>query len=768
MMTRGKFKGVARAAGAVSAVVLVALACAAPVSAAGPFWVIDQQTAPRNIAPGGEGRVVVTATNLGGAPADGSVTPITLNDVLPAGLTATSVEGFVPPSGRASCSLSSLGCTFMGSLSPYKHLIMTIGVVAAANSVSGVSDATVSGGGGVTASDSQQVTVSSTPAGYGVEKYELRAFNEDGSLDTQAGSHPFELTATFDLNLASKKPLKPGEEDQREKEELVKPVDLAKDLRFMLPPGLIGNPEVVPRCTEAEFTSQTPNTSANQCPDDTAIGVASATIKFFGQKLFTLDVPLTNLVPNVGEPARFGFEIAGVFVYLETSVRTGGDYGVTVSVNNISQVSEFMGTQVTFWGVPGDPSHDRSRGPNCPMDGFGGNGGTCGEAVHQQHTLTPFLTLPTSCEAPFKTSVLADSWKEPGSFQLGEYTLHDEAGPSLHLDGCNRLSFDPSISVAPDGQAGSTPTGLTVGLHVPQDATLVPSGLAESDVRNTTVTLPEGVVLNPAAADGLESCLLGQIGLEQSGAPSCPESSKVGTVEIKTPLLPEPLEGAAYLAAQNANPFGSLVALYIVAEDPTAGVLIKLAGRVNPDPVTGQLVSTFENTPPLPFSDLKLHFFGTARAPLSTPALCGSYTTRASIAPWSGNSPAEPSSSFQITSGPDGSPCADPLPFAPSLTGGTTSIQAGGFSPFTMTMSRDDGNQNLQAIKLHMPPGLSGLLAGVALCGEAQANAGTCGPDSQIGETIVSVGLGGDPFSVKGGKVYITVRMRALRLACRS
>jgi hypothetical protein len=210
------------------------------------------------------------------------------------------------------------------------------------------------------------------------------------------------------------------------------------------------------------------------------------------------------------------------------------------------------------------------------------------------------------------------------------------------------------------------------------------------------------------------------------------------------------------LAAQDANPFGSLVALYIVAQDPVSGTLIKVAGEVKLDPVTGQLVSTFDNTPQLPFEDLSLHFFGGSRAPLGTPALCGTYTTQAAIEGWSGNPPAEPSSTFQIASGPDGSPCHDPLPFAPELTAGSTNIQAGAFTPFTMTMSRQDGNQNLKAIQLRMPPGLLGTLTGVKLCDEAKANAGTCGPESLIGETTVSVGLGDTPFSVKGGRVYIT------------
>jgi hypothetical protein len=247
-----------------------------------------------------------------------------------------------------------------------------------------------------------------------------------------------------------------------------------------------------------------------------------------------------------------------------------------------------------------------------------------------------------------------------------------------------------------------------------------------------------------------------EVGLESSAEQTCPESSKVGTVEIRTPVLPNPLVGAAYLAQQEANPFGSLIALYIVVYDPVSGVRVKLAGEVKPDPVTGQLVSTFENTPQLPFEELSLHFFGGSRAPLGAPALCGSYTTTASIVPWSGNPPAKSSSEFQITTGPNGTPCQDPLPFAPSLTTGSLNIQAGAFTPFTMTMSREDGNQNLRAIQLEMPPGLLGTLSSTELCPEPQADQGTCGPNSLIGETTVSVGLGGNPYTVKGGKVYIT------------
>jgi hypothetical protein len=729
---------------AAAGVLLLSLVVAVPVFAATPAWKVNSVVSPRNITPGGQGELIVTAMNLGDAVAEGATSPITITDVLPAGFSATEISG-----DGLNCEMSTLTCVSTSAVAPYERLSVTIHVAAAENApTNGVNKVSVSGGGALPETGSGPVSVSAAPPRFGVENLELNPLNENGSPDTQAGSHPFELTTTLDLNL------KQGPQGAL-------PVGLAKDLSFRLPPGLVGNPEVLPRCTEAQFTRLVLEL-ASQCPDNTAIGVASLSLtEFFEQGgVGKLYAPVFNLVPNVGEPARFGFEILGVFVYLDTAVQAGGDYGVTVNVNNISQIVAFEGSQVTLWGSPADPLHDSARGSCVKLFGPRGTCPVSGQVV------VPFLTLPTSCTGPLKTSVLVDSWEEPNNLLEGSYTLRDSAGTELGMDGCNRLPFNPSISVAPDGQAASTPTGLTVGIHVPQEATLTPTGLSEADVKDTTVTLPEGVALNPAAADGLGACSTEQIGFKgvaplsgtnlfSPGTAACPEDSKVGTVQIQTPLLADPLEGAVYLAAQNQNPFGSLVALYIVAEDPKAGVLIKLAGEVKLSE-SGRIVSTFDNTPQLPFENLHLKFFGTARAPLSTPALCGGYTTTASIAPWSGNPPADSSSEFKITTGPNGSPCADPLPFAPSLTAGTTSIQAGGFSPFTMTMSREDGDQDLQGIQLHMPPGLSGLLAGVTLCGEAQANAGTCGPDSQIGETIVSVGLGGDPFSVKGGKVFIT------------
>ncbi len=71
------------------------------------------------------------------------------------------------------------------------------------------------------------------------------------------------------------------------------------------------------------------------------------------------------------------------------------------------------------------------------------------------------------------------------------------------------------------------------------------------------------------------------------GSNFCPDGSKIGTVKIKTPLLEPELEGAVYLAAQEANPFGSLIAMYIVAEDPVFGELDQARGRSVVEPADG-------------------------------------------------------------------------------------------------------------------------------------------------------------------------------------
>jgi hypothetical protein len=595
----------------------------------------------------------------------------------------------------------------------------------------------------------------SAMAAFGLQSFEVSATNQNGSPDVQAGSHPYELTTSFVLNRLI----------EENSEKLVTEGSL-KDVRVELPPGFVGNPQATPRCTYNEFTH---GEGAHSCPDDTAVGVENTYVvaghsTVVEESLLSVSTPVYNVEPSPGIAAELGFKLKGIVpVLLNVSVRTGGDYGLTVKAPNINEGAEVYGNTVTIWGVPAEASHDPYRGKCLAQDEREGiqttyesTGATCPANV----AVKPFLTNPTSCAVPRTATLSVDSWENPGSFESLSSALPE-------LSDCEKLDFSPSITVTPDGTAGSTPTGLNVHLHVPQEATVNPTGLAEADVKDTKVTLPAGVQLSPSAADGLQACSLTQIGLDNAERPSCPEASKIANVKIKTPLLEGELEGAVYLAApQNfafagapeENPFKSLIAMYLVAEEPERGVLVKLAGEVSLNQTTGQIESTFKNTPQLPFSDLKLEFYGTDRAPLATPALCETYTTETSFTPWSApesGPSATPSSTFQITSGPGGAPCSDPQPFAPSFMAGTTNNQAGAFSPFTLTFSRSDQDQTLGGITVQMPPGLLGKIAGVPQCPEAQANAGTCGAESLIGHTTVGAGPGSDPFYV-GGNVYLT------------
>ena len=756
-------------------------------SAAAPWWHIATLSAPKS-PNGTTSRVLLDIENMGDTGTPGSLTEnviaaftgentaslVTVVDKLPPGVTPLAVypEGDIGEAhlqreverrlqlfGKSLCSIKSqtVTCTYITPVRPYDVILVPIEVEVAPGAGGGRNEASVFGGGGSPALSRSNLSLETSERNYGVQTYQLAPEEEGGGPDVQAGSHPFEMTTTLLFNSDTTQVFTSAPEEVKSE---IRPMALTKDLRFNLPPGLVGNPTPLPQCNTAQFLRAL-NNHSEECPDDTVVGVASPLLTNpdkTSQVPLAFSEPVYNLEPSAGEPAKFAFITPYGPVVLDTSVRTGGDYGVVVTVPNITEGDAFIGNVVTFWGVPGDPRHNDARNTSCLVD----------DAVWESEVREPeptcpvegksqpLLIMPTGCEGAPTTTVVADPWNEVGHFQSFGYSFANSLGEPLLTDGCNRLNFEPSIKVAPDGQEGSTPTGLSVTEHVPQEASQNPEGLAESSVRNTTVTLPAGVGINPAGADGLSACSLEQVGLEKASEQECPESAKIATLEIRTPLLPHPLVGAAYLAQQDANPFGSLVAMYLVAKDPYSGVIVKVAGEVKPDPVTGQLVSTFENTPQLPFEDLTVHFFGGSRAPLGTPALCGGYKTTASISPWSGNASVDSSSEFLITSGPNHTQCSAPLPFAPELTTGSLNIQAGAFTPFDMTMSREDGNQNLEGVQLKMPPGLSGLLTGVKLCGEGEGNAGTCGPESLIGETTVSVGLGGNPYTVKGGKVYIT------------
>jgi hypothetical protein len=600
-------------------------------------------------------------------------------------------------------------------------------------------------------------------AGFGIKSFEVAFLNKDGTPDVQAGSHPYQMLTNIAFNTQIVQRPAIGELRYAPL-----PMGSVKDVIVNLPPGLYGDPNATTKkCTLNELEPPA-DIKISLCPVESQIGVLQPEWLKGDQirpeqALGTSGV--WSMVPPPGVAFQLGTHLIKPNAFINVGVPAGGNSGVRAIAPNAPITGPVLGTRLTIFG--GAPAGSKK----------------------------PLLTLPSACNGPLTSTISVDSYQDPGHFVGASSVTRNSAGAPAGMTGCAQLEFPPEIKVAPDVSAASSSSGLTADVHVSQKAAFNPDGLSESSLRDTTVTLPAGVALNPSGAGGLEACPEGLAGFTgfaefnpgfepgdltptfteelpsplQPGTNFCPDGSKIGTVKLTTPLLPDPLEGAVYLAAQNANPFGSLVAMYMVIEDPVSGTIVKLTGRVSLcegagetlEGVTceapGQIVTTFKNTPQLPFEDLQLHFFGGERAPLTTPAHCGTYTTQASFTPWDGNGPVNTTSSFQIVSGPHGSPCpGTALPFNPSLTAGSSNIQAGAFTPFTTTMSREDGEQNLQALSLKMPPGLSGLLSGVTLCGEAEANAGTCGPGSLIGETTVSVGVGSQPFSVTGGKVYIT------------
>ncbi len=754
---------------------------------------------------------------------------------------SVSVEAILLNGGFTSavpCRLKPVGeplaprCVFEGRLAPYDEIEVRIQVEALADFSPGeVDTVSVSGGG---AEPAAREHVLGGAAGFGVEEDEVDAELEGGAADTQAGSHPFQLTSTLVLNQVA------GSRNDRYHAYETAPVAPAKDLSFKLPPGLIGNPTAFPQCTMTQFAVPVEElgVTANACPPDAAIGVATVLVDEPAGAIGLLReiVPLFNVQPAKGEPARFGFLVPScrVPVFIDTAVRSGSDYGITVTTSNITQCGAFLSSQVTIWGVPGSPMHDNSRGWSCLKEVRGLEHNPCEPT--SEFRPPPLLEMPAFCPVnpathppePLQTSVEADSWLEPKP--AGQRQVF--AGEPLPaMTGCNRLPFEPSITVTPDISAASSSSGLNVDVHVPQAESLNAEGLAIGEPRNITVALPPGVAINPSGGDELEACtsnsgalsagqlgnpgdqvgylgkeelkqdipgtetllfsprlpgsttalLADETGILEPGLNFCANASKIGEATIRTPLLPNPVKGFVYLASQNQNPFGSLIAMYIVAEDPVSGVVVKLAGQVGLCQSSGQIIfglscqgagqiiTEFANSPQAPFEDAELHFFGGERAPLASPAQCGSYTTTASFVPWSAEASDESevarvaSSTFQIEHGPKtasepgGGPCPGAsLPFKPELTGGALNLNAGAFSPFTATMSRSDGEQDLQSLEVHLPPGLSGILTGVELCPEPQANLGECPPNSLVGETTVSVGVGGDPFPVRGGKFYLT------------
>jgi hypothetical protein len=600
---------------------------------------------------------------------------------------------------------------------------------------------------------------------------------------TQAGGHPWALTTTIQFATeefpATGPLLNP-----------VAPTRDPKDIVVDLPPGLLGDPQALPRCPRTEVVVK-----RQHCPAVTQVGWAR--IRLFGGNESA--GPIANVTPEAGQSAEFALENESNFTYQLTAhlVRTAAGYGFTVVSNGIPVV-ELSEVETTFWGVPADPSHNPQRGLFCRKASSLQEpplylGCTIPGGVPSGVPPVPFLTMGTDCAAgPETGTVRVDSWEQPGSYVEAHTSFPTVVGgPPGGVTGCNLLAFAPTLGIEPDTLLADEPVGLGVNLHVP----LVekPEANATPQLRNAVLTLPEGVSVSPGIVDGIRACEaqgpeginiegpeseeLGSNGEPQLASGHCPDASIVGTAEAITPFLPEPVKGHVYLARPGCGGAGqspcteqdaldgNLYRLYLelggTGELAKTGVHFKVALQTDANPATGQLTTRALGNPQAPFSDLKIHLNGGPRAALDNPAVCGPALTTADFTPWSapgttpeglfmaGTPDATPSSEFEVTG------CASPPGLNPGFLAQMAESRAGSFQPFTLNLSRQDREQYVKGIQVHTPPGLLGMLASVPLCGEPAANQGACPESSKIGTTRVASGAGSHPFEIEGN-VYLT------------
>lgn len=574
------------------------------------------------------------------------------------------------------------------------------------------------------------------------------SFDETGGTPA-SGAHPFDVQ----LSTAVSTVLAPSGR--------ITARDPLRSVFVDMPAGMVANPLAVKeRCTLTELQEAVAEEPVAACPPESQVGVVH-----FGMLRGVEDgvVPLIDMVPPPGVPAEVAFVIVGTIVHIRGNLTS--NFHISAGANELLSRFPIGSVKVDLWGIPSDPRHDlQRRGEG--LEGRCKDEGGCSI----QPSPVPFLTMPTSCGEPLALDAAATGWL--GSQTASSRLFEDLEGNPVVPTGCNQLAFEPTFESKATTDQGESPSGFDVSIHQPQEESL--EGRATASLKDARVTLPAGMTLNPSAANGLSSCTEEQMGyapeegkIRFTTTPqSCPDAAKIGTVEVRTPLLESPQPGAVYVAKPFDNPFGSLLAIYLVVEDEETGIVAKLAGRVTPDPVTGQLTATFTEDPQLPLEDIRVHFFNGAGATLTTPLSCGANTTNATLTPWSTpeGTDAHLSDSFETTVG-----CSDSEGSAPktvAFSAGTESPLAGAFSPFVLRLARPDGSQHITGVETTLPEGLTGRLAGIPYCpeeaialaksreapekGAEEQASPSCPAASEVGTVNVTAGSGITPIPVSG------------------
>jgi hypothetical protein len=593
----------------------------------------------------------------------------------------------------------------------------------------------------------------------GPEGFSTAVFHEGKGEGPLAGSHPLALRGEVNFNLGAELPGEPGVP--------VTDGDL-KDLELELPPGLFENPAAVAQCSQAKFHTPRGTTpfeeslSGESCPDKAQIGTAAVRSSYGGGEARTFGI--FNLDPPPGAPSELGFNAFGAPIAFIPKVRQAdGEYGITLVAKNIPQTVDINGLTLELWGTPWGVSHDDQRG-DCLKEAepeFGW--AKCSVGPPKVNPAKAYLTLPTACGESLPFGLRATSWQEPSTSISRTFAA---PGP----EDCEALRFEPVASGTVTNPRASSPSGFDFNLNVNNEGFLLPQLRAPSPVRKAIVTLPEGMTINPSVGAGLTACYPGQYQAETVSSPpgqGCPNGSKIGDFTVHTPLFEEVIEGSLFLAAPFENPFGSLIAVYLIAKAPQRGILVKVAGKLDSDIASGTLTATFDNLPQLPYTDLRVHFREGQRSPLATPPACGSFSTQMDLTPWNSPKALHATSPFAVTSGVEGGPCPSGTPsFEPQAKGGTLNSNAGSYSPFYLHLTRRDTEQEITSYSALLPPGLTGKIAGIPYCPEAaiqraaqnsgfaETQSPSCPASSEIGHTIAGYGLG-PVLTYAPGKLYL-------------
>ena len=761
----GKKNAMRKLIGIAALAVLALVVFAAPASAA-PVFSIGITSSPEEIYRGDEFvSYQVKVTNTSGVDYTTGATISAFLNLAP-GLTLAQASGT-----GWTCDLEAAVCTTNYAVGPGKPLpdlnLSQVWIDASAPD-SPELKVVVNGGGAAKAATATDSFTFLPAKPFGLEVLDPKVEDEEGNDYTQAGGHPFSASAEFRVPTTTWM-AGPGALGAK----WDTPVEAVKSGLAELPPGLIGNPQAAKVCPVDVML-------AEACPADTAVG---------GVQLFLLGAQdqesIVYRVPaEEGYPAEFGFTTDSPKFVIRVGIRTDGDYGVNIKAPRVPQDPQLIGTRFSFC----------SNGPIIVKGFLRYEFKGCKKLSEAANAAKPIVTLPTTCADPEPTMRFGlDSWENPapeladGSPDMTHPNWKIRVASQPAFTGCEKLvetwtdpETGPTLDLQPDVTAADSPAGYTARMHVENEGLNDLEGLSASHLRDITVTLPEGVSMNPAIGNGVQSCTMAQMGLTSlsplnfdKSLPRCPLAAKLGTSEVVSPLLESPLHGSIYLAAQKENPFGSDYAIYLAVESPEQGLVIKLAGEVVADPVTGQVRTVFRNNPQLPFEDLVLNFYGGASSALANPVTCGTVATNSALTPWAAEDPANPrpeeiarfSAPITIGSGPNGTPCANTpaeRPFKLGMSAGSLNPLAGATSPFSVRITRPDGAQELSELTVTSPPGYSAYLKGIPACGPAQIAAArvktglaerespSCAPASRVGSMLSGVGPGSTQLYTPG------------------